>query len=128
VKRRSLRAFAAFFAVFAVLFAQLAVSAYACPGEDGMRAVMAMDEAPPCEQHPSPEARTPLCLAHCQQADQSLDHRTVPMPALALVALPSSWLAPRAILPASAPPGDQPSLLVRPTGPPIAVRHCCFRI
>ena len=124
------RPFAAVLAIVAVLFAQLAVSAYACPGMGGMiQAALAADDTPPCHRNPVPEEPTPLCQAHCQQGDQSLDKRGSSLPAASLVALPVSWRP----LPASAPiaaeaPGAQVSLLERPTGPPLAVRHCRLRI
>jgi hypothetical protein len=121
---------AAFLALVAVLFSQLAVSAYACPGADGMQqAPVAAEDAPPCHQNPTPADPTPLCQAHCQQGDTSFDPRGATVPAISLVALPASWLP----VPASATTGAvtaeaQASLLERPTGPPLAVRHCCLRI
>jgi hypothetical protein len=112
-----------------VLFSQLAVAAYACPGADAMRASVAASEAP-CEQHPAPDVpATPLCAAHCQQGSQSLDHRSVAVPAAGFAALPTSWFVPLAEA-ESAPPTSRelPSLLERPTGPPLPVRHCRFHI
>ena len=112
----------------AVLFSQLAVSAYACPGADSMaRAAVAPQDAPPCHEQPVDKPATPLCQAHCQQGDQSSDARAASLPAVAFVALPSSGTL-------ATPLHDvrvieaQPSLLDRPTGPPLSVRHCCFRI
>jgi hypothetical protein len=131
VKRSRPRAFAALFTVLAVLFSQLAVAAYACPGADAMmRAAIAVDEAPPCDKHPSTEAPAPtaLCVAHCQQGDQSLEQRGASLPAVTLLAMPSSPLAPACGFEVAALPEAQPSLLERPTGPPLAVRHCRFRI
>ena len=123
------RAFAALFASLAVLFSQLAVSAYACPGADLMlRAEVSQQEVPPCHEQPADAAPTPLCQAHCQQGDQSSDVRAASLPVVAFVVLPS-WAA--AVFPPlhDAPSIEaQPSLLERPTGPPLAVRHCCFRI
>ena len=128
MKSSRTRAFAAFFAIVAVLFAQLAVSAYACPGADGMRVVAAVEQAPPCDQHPSPEAPPPLCQAHCQQGDQSLDPRGA-VPLAAFAPLPPTWLTVRdTLVVATAVPDALSSLLERPTGPPIAVRHCRFHI
>jgi hypothetical protein len=130
VKTSRPQPFAAILAVVAVLFAQLAVSAYACPGMDAMAqpAVVAGD-TPPCHQNPTPTEPTPLCQAHCQQGDQSLDQRGVSAPAVSFVALPVSW-RPLRIAVSDAPPAPraQLSLLERPTGPPLAVRHCRFHI
>jgi hypothetical protein len=120
----------ALFALVAVLFSQLAVAAYACPGADGMfGAAIAQQEAPPChEQEPQDEPGA-LCNAHCQQGSQSFAERGASLPAVSFVALPSSMIAPRADLRADAPRRrTQVSLLERPTGPPLAVRHCRFNI
>ena len=120
--------FAAIFALVAVLFAQLAVSAYACPGMEEMtRAAVVAQDAPPCHQNPAPTEPTPLCQAHCQQGDQSSDVRAASLPAVTLLALPSPGLIVSPARDARA-TAMQPSLLERPTGPPLAVRHCCFRI
>jgi hypothetical protein len=130
VKTSRPRPFAAILALVAVLFAQLAVSAYACPGMDGMmQAAVVADEAPPCHQNPTPTEPTPLCQAHCQQGDQSLDQRGASAPVLPFVTLPVSW-RPLCVAVAEAPSAQsaQLSLLERPTGPPLAVRHCRFRI
>lgn len=130
VKSTRPRPFAAILAIVAVLFSQLAVSAYACPGDDGMKqAAVVADDTPPCHRNPTPAEPTPLCQAHCQQGDQSLDQRGATMPAVSPVALPASW-QPLRISVSDAPTGTraQLSLLERPTGPPLAVRHCCLRI
>jgi len=124
------RTLAALLAAVAVLFSQLAVSAYACPGVDGMaRAVITNEEAPPCHEQPSTDELAALCQAHCQQGAQSLEKRAS-VPEFALTAgLAVVAIAPRnASRPTTAFVEAQPSLLERPTGPPLAVRHCCFRI
>ena len=118
----------ALFALVAVLFSQLAVSAYACPGVETMaQAAVVSQDGPPCHEQPSHEAVTPLCQAHCQQGDQSSDVRGASLPMFAFVALPSG-LASRPELRDAPAIEAQPSLLERPSGPPIAVRHCCLRI
>ena len=123
-----LRAVSAVLCIVAVLFSQLAMSAYACPGADGMAtAASAAQEVPPCHEQEPRDEPSALCAAHCQQGDQSLDRSVVP--AVALVALPGSVFL--AALPVQQPApraGSQSSLLERPTGPPLAVRHCRFRI
>jgi hypothetical protein len=129
VNSRRRRAFAALFALVSLLFSQLAVSAYACPGSDSMAgAAVSMQEAPPpCHEQPAGKTPTPLCQAHCQQGDQSSDVRAASLPAVTFVALPSPGLMLSLADDARA-MATQPSLLERPTGPPLAVRHCCFRI
>jgi hypothetical protein len=120
----------ALFALVAVLFSQLAVAAYACPGADGMSgAAVAQQDAPPCHEQAPQDEPSALCNAHCQQGNQSLAERGASLPAVAFVALPSSAYSPR-VHPREEPPrsSTQVSLLERPTGPPLAVRHCRFNI
>jgi hypothetical protein len=92
-----------------------------------LQAALAKD-APPCHEGPASGEQAPLCQAHCQQGDQSLDLRGASVPAASLVALPASWLPLAVQAAAPEPPGAQASLLERPTGPPLAVRHCRFLI
>jgi hypothetical protein len=127
VKPKS-RALAAFLALVAVLFAQLATAAYACPGMEIMdRSVISQQEVPPCHEPAPAEEPNALCKAHCQQGDQALGERGASVPAVAFMALPSSF-APVAFHDATLRSGAQSSLFERPTGPPLAVRHCRFLI
>ena len=113
---RRVRSFSALLALLALLFAQIAVAAYACPmaGDCGG---MSLDSQQPA-----------LCQAHGLQGDQSLDKPSPPLPdpvaATRVPALPGALLDP-AIPIASSP---LQSLLSRVTAPPLAVRHCCLRI
>jgi hypothetical protein len=120
----------ALFALVAVLFSQLAVAAYACPGADGMfGAALVQQEAPPCHEQAPQDEPSALCNAHCQQGSQSLAERAASLPAVAFVALPScAFLPPVSALEAAPGRDTQASLLERPTGPPLAVRHCRFHI
>ena len=118
---------AALFALATVLFSQLAVSAYACAGPGSMQAVAAAaEEMPGCDEMPAPGERSAICKAHCELGDQSLDKAgsIAPASAISSVCAPVAWAPPREDC--SAP--TQASLLERPTGPPLAVRHCRFRI
>jgi hypothetical protein len=120
------RTLAALVAAFGLLLAQLAVAAYACPGEQAM-AMAAMDADAPCCGEAVADPEPALCAAHCQQGDRSLDKPATPtMPAMAMPAM--LRITPATGPPDAGPSGDQPSLLARPTAPPLAVRHCCFRI
>ena len=122
-----LRSFAAFLALVSVLFSQLAVSAYACPGKDSMSppAAVADHDMPGCDRMAAPEEPDTLCQAHCEQGDQSPTQAGVTLPAAATSSLGAvAWAMPAD--PLHAP--TQVSLLERPTGPPLAVRHCRFRI
>lgn len=102
------RATAALVALLCVLFAQLAVAAYACPMPAQADCCMAMDESEPA-----------LCQAHCQQGDQSFDKPisavALPMPAFQRVAAPQA---------APPPPSHPPPRISRS----VAVLHCRFLI
>jgi hypothetical protein len=119
--------FAALLAIAGVLFSQLAVSAYACAGAASMQAMaVAAGEMPGCDEMPAAGERSAICQAHCEQGNQSLDKAgvTVTAAAMASPCAAVEWVMPREGPAAPA----QASLLERPTGPPLAVRHCRFRI
>lgn len=125
--RRS-RFLPALVALLGLLFAQLAVASYACPGEEAMAMARMMDAEAPCCGDAVADPEPALCQAHCQQGDRSLDKPPAPSPALAAAALPLPAAAQATGPPIGAPPGEQASLLARATAPPLAIRHCCFRI
>lgn len=119
-----------------VLLAQLAVSAYACPGllsaaaPSSIDAAAAAPPAPPmnCEDmaEPMDAAFANLCAAHCQQGQQSDHTATVAVPAVLLTALYTMPLAADpcgALRPASAAPCARAA-----ASPPLAILHCCLRI
>jgi len=118
--------FAALFAIASVLFSQLAVSAYACPGAGSMQLAAAAQEMPGCDEMPASGERSAICQAHCQHGDQSLDKASVAVAAVAMTSVCGAvvWATPREGPAVAA----QASILERPTGPPLAVRHCRFRI
>lgn len=128
---RRLRLCAASLALASLVFSQLAVAAYACPGPQAMAmAAIALEEGrdAPCCGDGVPVPQPVLCAAHCQQGDQLLDKPAAPtLPAIAWVAILPALAAPD-VAPAAAPSGEQRSLLARATAPSLAVRHCCFRV
>ena len=129
--RRSTRLVAALIAMISLLFAQLALASYVCPGMT-MPAAMAtamddsMQDMADCSgmdmQQPA------LCHAHDHVGQQSLDKPDVPQVApfaavgLALLVLPLNT-----VTLSTASPLDN-TWLARATSPPLAIRHCCFRI
>lgn len=130
---RKHRILTALIALFGMLFMQLAVAAYACPGlagsADSQAAVAAGAPAssmPGCDQ-PDP-AKPALCHAHCQDGKSSLDKPEMPVvsPAAVIVSAILTPLDPLA--PACLPGAEPPSFLQRSTAPPISIRNCCFRI
>jgi len=115
------RVLAALIALVGMLFMQLAVAAYACPGSGEPLPPTAMadcDEVDP--------AAPALCHAHCQDGQTSLDKPEVRTAAAAVM----FFMALIAVEPVSA--GihtryEPASLLRRSTAPPISIRHCCLR-
>jgi hypothetical protein len=129
--RRRNRLFNVLIALVSLLFMQLAVASYSCPGAVSKVAEMAtMAQAGmPCaeamasamdDQQPS------LCHAHCQAEHQSAGKYQVPAP-VALTDIGPSFNSPR-VIPLRLGAPLQAALLMRTTAPPLAVRNCCFRI
>jgi hypothetical protein len=130
---RTSRLVVAAITLFSILFMQLAVASYVCPAltiphhqpelADGHAAT---EEAAPC---PEPDAAQPsLCHALDQAGNQSLDKPE--LPALPPFLVVGFWEAatPDEAGPDSTPHTLQLSSLQHATAPPVAIRHCCFRI
>ena len=131
-----------------VLFAQLAVSAYACPGLSSAAsmkmqmtagatpdagstdvAMAATDrQASNCEDMAGPmdPEFANLCGEHCHHGQQSDQASTLTVPAALLNALYVTPLAPEPVV-APRPAANATSALVA-ASPPLAILHCCFRI
>ena len=127
------RLFTVLLALCSLLFMQLAVAGYSCPGvEPRAQEVEAMAQAVmPCGESmalamATDDAQPNLCQAHCQSAQACGDNPApqVPVAAVDHGALNMSPLA-DAVPMRSAP---QASLLARATAPPLAIRNCCLRI
>ena len=131
---RSSRFIGACIALLSMLFMQLAISAYACPGanagQTGTAAAipMMLDEPsmPGCDEMDA--AQPSLCHAHAHAQQQSLDKHDLPpvlpfIPAALRVIFQSIDLSNRPLVP-------QPAtvFLTRATAPPLSIRHCCFRL
>jgi hypothetical protein len=125
---RRLRSIAAFIALVSVLFAQLAIAAYACPGAASMAAAAEAQAMPGCDMAPAGDKPSALCLAHCLQGDQSPAQPLLAAAAGMVMIVESPFAAfapaPRAEVGARA----QRSFLERPTEPELALRHCRLRI
>lgn len=113
----------------ALLFAQLAVAAYACPTPADRKAPMAEVVTPaavqPC-QNKMDEERPNLCKQHCEQTSQRVDTAApvaVDAPVLPLIAV---VLRPDIHLPGN--PTVQGDLLASVAEPPLSIRNCCLRI
>ena len=122
------------FALMNLLFLQLAVAAYACPGglsnAVGVDQIATMaDAGMPCDGSMSlvmDDEPSSLCHAHCKADPQTADKYQLPgLPGLADLA--SEFPLP-GVTPAALGALLQAPLLRRTTAPPLAVRNCCFRI
>lgn len=121
-------------ALMSLLFSQLALASYVCPAGDS-RAAVAQAVAKtgmPCAESMGmlmDEAQPHLCRAHCQ-ADQTVQQKAEALQIPVLASLPgwgADGLRPHR-LDARAGVSVQPPILRRTTAPPLAIRHCCFRL
>jgi hypothetical protein len=108
----------------ALLFAQLAVSAYACPIL--AQTIEAVEQAvtPPCHDMDMDEPA--LCQTHCHDGEQNVNDV---QPAAALLGFVPGFIVTidsAAQDSLQAPPASP--LLLRSTSPPLSIRNCCFRI
>lgn len=135
LSRRS-RLFTALVALFSVLFMQLAVAAYACPGLQpaamsgiaDMQAESASSEhMPGCDGMVDTDQQA-LCHAYSQVDKQSLNKPPMPdLPQVALVMLvPIIGSIDYTLHPIST--HAEADWLMRSSSPPLSIRNCCFRI
>jgi hypothetical protein len=112
----------------ALVFAQLALAAHACPGlgpGSGLAALSAdtASAVQPCKG--GGPSHSNLCHQHCKQQSQSTNVSVpdVPcplaLPLLAVIAYSKVCILPQAAL--------QPELLTRVSSPPPAILYCVFR-
>ena len=130
-RNRCNRLISVIFALISLLFMQLAVAGYICPGSGSKIAeAAAMAEAgmPCAESMPlnMDDQQPNLCHAHCQAGQQSADKHELPSP-IALGALPADFSLQAAIPVFSEAPLQAPHLQ-RTTAPPVSIRNCCFRL
>jgi hypothetical protein len=115
--------------LFSILFMQLAVAAYACPAlgvQHASAAARMSADMPGC--HEMDPVRPSLCDAYHQADSQSLDKPAPPaLPPFLAVGFGQPLLSLDLSPPADITFADPP-FLKRTTAPPLAIRHCCFRI
>ena len=130
--RRRTRCMTVLLALVSLLFMQLALARYVCPGVRAQltSAAGAPQSGVPCAEPMSTVAdneQPNLCKAHCEDVNMSAE--TVKVPTMVMPdGLVAYFLADpaRPILPDGLP--LQRALLQRSTAPPLTIRHCCFRI
>ncbi|HWW07123.1 hypothetical protein [Collimonas sp.] len=130
---RPSRLIAALIVLVSMLFMQLAVAGYACPGFNigqlNEAASMAMDgDQAMAGCAGTDKAQPSLCHANDQAGNQSLDKPSIPhvqpfMAATLTLVFRDIEIADNAV---EAQPNSL--LLTRSTAPPLAIRNCCFRI
>lgn len=118
------RRFTGLLATALLLFAQLAVSAHACPmWEAAAGAPAAVSAQPmPCEEMAG--AGGNICQKHCEGSEQAQGTHA---PAIAFAPAFTVVLAPAVGAVPGITPRPEPSLF-RATSPPPAIRYCRFRI
>jgi len=132
--RSSLRGSICQLLIGAILIAQMAVAAYACPSLANFNVdatvATAYTTAMPvdCDQMAGglDPAAPSLCSAHCHNHEQSADHADSPMLPPAMFAT-LYWLGTQTPV---EPVSDTPdaSVLHAALPPPHTILHCCFRI
>jgi hypothetical protein len=131
---RTLRLVTVVVAIFSMLFMQLAMAGYVCPGSSpaGERTFAQVSAMAPdmvnCEDMDTAQATLCHLHTHGEPAKQSLDTKPVPdtSPFVPLVLI----LTVQSFMGFSVPTA-QPFVrvdLARSSAPPIAIRNCCFRI
>jgi hypothetical protein len=113
-------------AIFALLFAQWSIAAYACPSTTASTAEGMMMAG--CEGMANQLDQTApnLCAEHCQYGEQSDQLRTPTMPDVSLISL--YFVPPVAATTESSPFVIVSSGLLTARPPPHTILHCCFRI
>jgi hypothetical protein len=114
--------------LWSLLFAQVALAGYTCPGTAKAVQVAQMAEAGmPCAETMSKamdDSQPGFCHAHCQASQQASD--TFQVPALATLVQLGVVLTVEPVPSRADPPLRA---LLRPNvSPPLAIAHCCFRI
>ena len=124
---RPVRYLAALLTMASLLFAQLALAAYVCPGmHAGATVAAAMASMPGCDGMDMDQPA--LCHAHQQTGNQSLDKPDLPAVQPFTPGALVLTLAPAPL--AAQPSFEVPATLhlSHATAPPLAIQHCCFRI
>ena len=131
IRERRIRLTTVLFALLSLLFMQLAVAGYNCPGAGSKmtEAAEMADVGMPCaESMPlhMDDGQPSLCHAHCHAGQASVDKPESPPPAPIGALLPD-FTIPVIIKTFSEAPLQAPHLQ-RTTSPPISIRNCCFRL
>ncbi|TFW29163.1 hypothetical protein [Massilia horti] len=129
---RTTRLFAAVIAVISLLFTQLALASYMCPDTTAPASVAmtvvddnGMADMADCTG--MDRAQPTLCHSHDKVGKQSLDIPSVPQVQPFVPIGQAHIVVPLDVVMPTVASLDN-SFLARATAPPLAIRHCCFRI
>jgi hypothetical protein len=121
------------FTLVNLLFMQLAMAGYACPGSSSKaqanQAAAMIAAGMPCAETAATTMdgdQPGLCAVHCKADKQTTDQYKLPVLAT-LDAAPRDYPPPGLNMVSLDPPVQAP-LLARITVKPVTVRHCCFRL
>ena len=130
---RPSRLIAALIVLVSMLFMQLAVAGYACPGFNigqlNESASMAMDSDQAMAGCAGVDKAQPsLCHANDQAGNQSLDKPSMPHVQPFMAAALTLVFRNIDVVDYSTDAQPNSLLLARTTAPPLSIRNCCFRI
>lgn len=121
------------FALVNLLFMQLAMAGYACPGSvsksEADQTTALVEAGMPCAETAANTMdgdQPNLCATHCKADRQTADKYELPV--LTALPGPSSDYSQPGLMLLSLDPRVQAPLLARTTVRSVAVRHCCFRL
>ena len=126
--KRLVRRLAAFVTLAAFVFAQLAVSAYSCPLQEGQSTYAIDSEVRGDPSLDDVDAAKSLCIYHCGQGKQSLDKPQAPGITPIIAMGYTKALADAHFVASPAPWNPRLHFLARESGPPLSIRNCCLRI
>jgi len=112
--------------VFSLLYTQFALASYACPAT--LMPGWAVTKMQMADCNGVDKQQPGLCHAHGHQFHQSLDKPDLPQVAPFLLAGLVRVMQPVEQLHFRAAAAPSLAVLSHPISPPIAIRHCCFRI
>lgn len=115
--------------IVAMVFAQMAVAAYACPMQfQGLDNAVAKVSASAADAGESDSASPALCKRHCENEQQNVNDSPQ---APAAFSFETALTLTLPLVMQSATLRDAPVTtpsLRNATAPPLSIRHCCFRI
>ena len=120
---RTVRKLTGWISIFVIVFAQLALSAYACPMDQVAAKAQAQNAEPDCCPDRA-NASAGLCHEHCKDS-KVVSGEAPPVPPVFMASFVLSLPVLRDASPSGA---GLPSQFFQRPALPLSVLHCCFRI